>query len=264
MEKPFSRVETPAPEALAEADEAVLDVISGRVGPSQALVLAREAQAVGQVQGDAGQMQLPRLSLVHGVGKLVETFAVGDLVLDATSPIPILLANKGKPVQCIVLKALDFFREYLNNDQYKAGIKPRSFLNREEVLAAGGTLTWVNNVGPTFAPAIELELLVERPEGVISGLFGIEIGLPGAVKNYAPARWLADKTSYAGVGPAVKAAGFSLRQRGLLAGVFTIQTTIKTENGVTKVRPTLRLTGYNPPEVVAQIQALFAAPVPTA
>lgn len=267
-EKPFVRAEAVGEEELADVDENELANVQGPGADQRALMQASGSVALGAVGGDqSGQgMQLPRLQMVFGVGDLVATFSPGDLILAKEN----LLAHKGQPVSLIILSAFQYWKEYLSSDAFNAGMRPRSYPTEAEVIkahtpeggkapSAVGLTQWGpagSGVKPTFSPAMDLKMLIERPEGVICGLFGIEIG----GKSYAPAVWTVDKTTYGSIGPVVKAAAFSLQQRSLLAGIFSLVTTVRVENGKTKIKPTLRLTGYNAPEVVEQIKKLFVAP----
>lgn len=207
---------------------------------------------LGTVEGDvsSSDIRLPRLQIAYGVGGLAENFHPGDLVLNGED----LLAKRGDVIFIVILSARQYWKEYLNKDQYASGDQPRTFQSEQEVHDNGGTTQWVNNVGPTFNRAMHLKLLIEQPKDIISGLFGIMLG----DKTYAPAVWDVDKSAYRRVGPTVlTAARFNLRTRGLLSGVFSLSTrTEKINDNVTPV-PVLRLSGHNSDETIEEITKIF-------
>lgn len=218
-------------------------------------VMRRPETAVGAVSGELSfaDLPFPRLQMAYGVGKLAENYNPGDLVLQDEY----LLAHKGEPVLFIPVKALVYWKEYLSQELWATGQKPREFLTEKEVHDAGGTTAWVNGVGPTFSKALELRMLIQRPENLVCGLFGIQLG----GKEYAPAVWNVDKTAFkTAAAPILFAAGMALKDRGeLLGGTFELVTSVrKSQTGNTTAVPVTRLKGINPPELVQEISALFA------
>ncbi len=169
------------------------------------------------VEADFDTIQLPRLQITYGVGKLAENFSPGDIVLGGDN----LVAHKNEPVKIIILCIDEFWKEYFNNEMFEAGLKPRVYHNRDQVLAAGGTVDWVAGQAPTFSKALDLKILIRQPEGLSCGLFAVD--LPDG-HRYAPAILTLDKQAYAKTGPGlVTVCSFALGGK-LLSGLFTLQT----------------------------------------
>jgi len=225
----------------------------------QGLVLrASEAVELGALGGDptGSVMRLPRLQVTYGVGKLVESFNPGDLVLNGDS----MLVKKQEPLQVVIISAFEYWKEYLDSEMYKANMTPRVFRTEKEVLDIGETTQWVNKPvkkAPTFSKAMDLKLLIRKPKDLICGMFGLEFG----GHEYAPAIYTADKTAFKRIGPAVNmAANFTFRNRkvdgidvGLLGGLFTLRTTIEDA----KVHPNLKMDEHNSDEFIQFIRGLF-------
>lgn len=207
--------------------------------------------ALGQVEGDVtpADIRMPSLKIAYGVGGLAENFNPGDLVLGGDN----LLVSRGESLRFIVLKIRRYWKEYRSTFDPNAPM-PLTFLSEEEVHAHGGTTKWNGSVGPSFSPAAELTMLIEQPEDVICGLFGIHLG----EKVYAPAIWHVDKSAYRRVGPIVlTAAQFSLRARGLLSGIFSLSTKTEKINNNNTIVPSVKLCGFNSDDVIKGIEKLF-------
>jgi hypothetical protein len=208
---------------------------------------------LGAVQGEMGpdDIILPRLKITYGVGALAENFTPGDIVLADDN----CLAHKEEDIDVIFLNVTQYWKEYLSNDDFKAGIRPRTFMSAAEVHNAGGSTKWINGVGPSFMRAMCLKMLIKKPDDLVCGLFGIPID--GA--EYAVAVWDIDKSAYKSAGPVILSASqFSLRERGLLAGKFTMHTHMdKKKTGNIVPIPMIKLAGYNSDEVIAEIKAVF-------
>jgi len=198
----------------------------------------------GGVSGevDAGDVRTPVLQFVYGVGDLSATFTPGSLVLNKSE----LLVEKGKPLHVTIMHIDMYWKEYLDNEAYNSGVKPRSFKTEAEVLANGGTVplpdgSWPNNTPPTFAKAAVLQLLIEKPEGVLSGSFGLVID----GKDHAVARLYVDKTSYRATVPVILGATkYSLRKCGMPSGVFDLWTVSeKNKKGTVIIAPKMKLSG---------------------
>lgn len=215
----------------------------------------RSDMAVGSVSGEftSGDFRVPRLETAYGVGKFVGKFSPGDLVLGGDN----LLVRINEPLTVVILSASQYWKEYITPDQWAAQIKPRTFLTEQEVHAEKGTTVWgANGEKPTFSKAMDLRLLIRKPEAVTCGLFGLEI----ANGFWTPAIWSVDKSGYRRVGTAVlSAAAFSLKARGLLSGLFEIKNTVEKINGKPTVVPNIRLAASNSDELVAAIKQVFGA-----
>lgn len=208
---------------------------------------------LGTIAGDTspGDIRLPRLQLVHGVGSLSEMFHPGDVVLGGDN----LLVEKGQPLDMIILSAQQYWKEYCGAGKYDPNHRPATYLTQEEVIAAGGTTRWENGIGPTFNRAMTLTLLIKQPKDLVCGLFGINI----QDNVFAPAVWDVDKSAYRRVAPQVlTAAQFGLRARGLLSGMFQLVTKTEKINGNNTIVPAFKLIGHNDDEAIATIRELFS------
>ena len=229
-------------------------VLGAMEGDSETTALARPMRqaGLGEIVGDVhtDDMRIPYLQMAFGVGSLAKDFSPGDLVLNGDS----LLVHKNEPLLITIAGVEVYWKEYLTNAQYLAQYRPRSFATEAEVHAAGGTTVWINDTAPTFSKAINMKVLIRKPANVISGLFGLTLG----GHEYAPARWIADKTAYRKVAPVVlTTAQFALRKKGLLSGIFEVKTVIEQKGQTTKVFPSIRLVGENSPEFIAETRAAF-------
>jgi hypothetical protein len=129
-------------------------------------------------------------------------------------------------------------------------------MTEAEVAKNGGTTRWVNNVGPSFNSAMDLKLLLEKPEELVCGLFGISVG----GKLYAPAIFSVDKSAYRRVAPViVSTANFALRARGLISGVWELKNGVEKINGNNTVVPGIRLVEHLSDEAIKEINTLFGA-----
>lgn len=235
------------------ADDTVLDEMKDAPEASGKMeVMTPSTMELGAVEGEvsADDIRLPRLQIAYGVGALSEHFNPGDLVLNGEER----LVGKGEELEVIFLNVRQYWKERLQSTDYAAGITPRQYQTEKEVLDNGGTTKWKDNVGPTFSKALNMRMLIKQPEGLISGMFGVPVG--EAV--YAPAVWDIDKSAYKRVAPVLlSAAQFSLRQRGLLSGTFTLFTRSEKINSNNTVVPVIKLTSHNTEEQVADIRKMF-------
>jgi hypothetical protein len=243
-----------------EVDKGLVKEMEGKEDSGAYLPAQQGGMALGEVQGEINNsdLQLPRLKLTYGVGALAEFFTPGDIILADDNK----LASKGEPIKLIILNATQFYKEYLTGEQFNAGQRPRVYMTEAEVIANGGTTRWNNGIGPSFSNAMNLKMLIKRPDDLVCGLFGVPVG----DAEYAAAVWDIDKTAYKRVGPVVlAAANFSLRKRGLISGVFTLETKMeKTKNGNIVPVPILKLAEHNTDEEMEEIKSYFAPqPAPT-
>ncbi len=181
-------------------------------------------------------IQLPRLQIAYGVGNLAkEGFNPGELVLGGEH----LLAKKGDALTVIIIHLDQYWKEYLDNDMFQAGIMPRVFRTEAEVLANEGTTAWgADGSRPTFNRALDVRMLIEKPEGVVCGMFGVD--LPDG-KVYAPAIITLDKSGYRESGPGlITACKFALHGN-TLKGRFSISTRTKAKGQNVVVVPSIKL-----------------------
>lgn len=210
--------------------------------------------AIGTLSGETDdiRIKLPFLQIASGQGKL-DKYLKGSLVLGSEN----LLAGAGEPLIVTILRVQTYWKEYVSGASYDPNYIPKTFLTKAEVLANGGTTEWVNNVAPTFKQAGAMNILIKQPDKVVCGLFGVPIG----GDMYAPAQWNVDKTAASTVLPTVKRdLSFSLRQRGLMSGIYEIRTSVtKFSNGHSAWVPNIKLIGHHTDAEIVEINALFSS-----
>jgi hypothetical protein len=240
------------PDPNAEAD--VLD--DENPGTAVARV-ATEMAAFGGINDNGGQIQLPKFKVMHATSKEAASFNAGDLVLNGDS---LILGKdemaKGARVKLIIFNANIYWKERIDNAAFEAGIRAKEFKTADEVLANGGTIAWKNDVGPTYSEAVTLDILIQKPKGLICSMFG----MPFDGEEYAPARMYLDKGAATSVIPEIRRTKFSLAGRGLTSGLFDLWTYLKVSKTNAKHQawtPILKLASHNSPELVAYIAALL-------
>ena len=235
--------------------------MSGETQEQTTAIATQQSMELGAVGGDVDvrTIQPPRLQIAYGVGSLASDFNQGDLVLDGEHR----LVGKGEPLFVIVLGAFGYWKEWLTGEQFDAGMTPRQAANKQEVLEMGGTYDWnmKDKNGdvqerPSFSQAMDLRLLIRKPEGLICSTFAdiLEDG-----NEYAPAIWSVDKQAYKRVGPiVVQAQNLSLRDRGLLSGVFEVSIEVTQKGQRTSTLPKFKLADHNSDEVIQKIKTVFS------
>lgn len=239
-------------EVSINPDQEVLKEVAEDEVTQETAVAPPMTMAIGQMSGDVAMTDLkfPRLQIAYGVGGLASNFTPGDIVLDKEHQ----LVKKKTPLRVIIVNTVTYWKEYT---AFGSGAIPRVFKTAEEVSRAGLTTTWVNGMAPQAKKAMDLRLLIKKPEGLICGLFGIK--LDGG--EYAPALWSVDKTAYDRINDKLTpVAGFALREKGLLYGAWDVSTDMETrKNGNVVVVPVLKYVGMNSDQLVNEIKALFGA-----
>lgn len=257
----MSKLNATIPEEKNPVAEGAVEVPMADIDDTaETAVTIRNSGSTGMVTGAITQRDIPMpvLSIAYGVGELATRFSPGDLILDREY----MLVQKTQPLNVVVISANVYWKEYLDQAAFQAGLKARIFNTEEEVLASGGTIGYgPNGERPTFKRAMTLKMLIEKPANVTCMLFAWDIN----GKSYAPAVWYVDKTAYQrgkgrGVGlEIVKQASFALKQRSLLAGKWQI-TTAYEEVGTNKViAPSIRLVGQHTDEEIEAIRAKIGA-----
>lgn len=235
----------------AAPDESVLAETSGEETHAVSCV-APDSMTLGGFDGETGDvgMRLPYMQISHAQGKL-EAFRKGSVVIGADN----LIANPGDKLFVTLLAARVYWKEYVSGDRYDPSYIPKTFATKAEVIDAGGSTKWKDDVAPTYKIALATKALVQQPEGIVCGLFGVRIG----EKDYAPVLWNMDKSAAARVAPIIKSdTTFSLRKRGLYSGIYELTTqSIKFPSGFSAHVPNIRLAGYHTDDEVAQILSIF-------
>lgn len=173
---------------------------------------------------DVGDVPPPYMQLVHGVGEAAELFNPGDLILAKEH----LICPKGQKIETIILNISQYYKERVSNDAWMAGERPRIFKTLEEAEDVGLRTAWENNIGPDVSRAMNLTLMLRKPEGMNSGMFGIDIG---DGHSYALAMFTSDKTAYQylikDIGLIIKT---KLKRSGVYSGLWDFYTELSKPN----------------------------------
>lgn len=142
-----------------------------------------------------GDLKIPGLNLVQGVGPLSEFFTPGQVIYNGeeviytppgpNQPVP-------APVKITVVKARKFLQEKL---PYGSEVMPRRFNTEQEARGAGLYPLWEKNDAPKdagfFQPVLDCQVLIEGdPEKNSSWPLEFE------GKVYAMARWYIQSVAY--------------------------------------------------------------------
>jgi len=231
-----------------EVDAEVLSAMEDE--NTEVALAAPTTMALGQMAGDntIADLKFPRLQIAYGVGGLAENFAPGDLVLDKEH----LLAKKNSPIRLVILNTNTYWKEYTT---FGSVAMPRVFKTRDEVHVAGFTTEWKDGQAPQFKRAMDLRLLIKKPDGLTCGLFGLKLG----DSEWAPAMWSVDKTAFDKINDKLTpVANFALRDKGLLYGSWDLSTeTEKKKNGNVVIVPVIKYAGLNSEDLVKDIHTTF-------
>lgn len=228
-------------------------------GTEEHSVALRMPVALGVVSGDinaARDIRLPRLELVQGTSRIVAMFPQGSFVLGQQS----LVAEKDKEMRIIILSAFQYWKEWLPKELASTGVTPRSYKTLQEAKADHLTDAWDNTVVPPVAPtvslAMDMNVLIEKPDGLVCSQFCIDL----AGKSYAAARWSVDKMAYRRCASTVlTAAAGVLKKPGLESGIWSLKGIVEVKPGKVFASPILRYIGENSTALVTEIRAQLGA-----
>lgn len=201
---------------------------------------------IGAVVGDinAGDIVIPRINIVQGVGPLSELFSPGAIVLNKE----LQLSDGTTPIELTILAA---HKQFVENLPYDSEERPAVYDTLEEVKAAGGTIEWNGDIKPSFTPVLHVNLVFKAPEGA-DGAFPLEHqGRPCGL-----AVWTLRGVAYTRAGKNIlTAAKFSLRD-GLFNGKWTLTTKREKFGRNSVFVPVLRNVGRNTPEFIEFIRTI--------
>lgn len=131
----------------------------------------------GPVALDLTGVRPPFLQMVYGpgIGKLSEDFDARDLVLNGKY----CVAKKDDRLTAIFLNVAQYVKEYMTRDDFTEGKTPATFANMAEAKAAGFQTNWGprgSGIKPEVSRAMDITMLIRKPEGSDCPLFSINIG----------------------------------------------------------------------------------------
>lgn len=256
----------------ATADETALATINDE--EAAVSVVNPANMELGSTGGDYGavQIRLPYLQVGHAMGKL-DKFVKGSLIISPDN----LIAGPKEPVFITILSTQLYWKEYIGSGMYDPNYTPKTFLTEQECWDAGETTRWEGKgnpacsytkralltdkrIPPTFKQAQSAKILVQQPEGLISGLFG-DFKLGG--KSWTPAMWNVDKTAADSIIPKLaQDLLFSLRTRGIYSAVYELTTKPEQWNtGNVSYVPVIKLHHWHAPEDIEIIKSVFASAI---
>ena len=203
------------------------------------------AGATGGFEGEIlrSELRIPTLSVAQGAGSLAYTFRPGNIVLNKET----LLSEGSTPLEITVLRCRKFYVEDL---PYGSEQRPLMFDKLEDVIAAGGTLEWINNKRPSYQTVLQCQVLVKRPDGV-AGEF------PYGFKDsdYAMAMWTIRGMAFKRAGRSLLTAIAQLAHSGKPLSatkwlLSTVSVTLPNKSTVTVSIPVLRNAGNHDAEFI--------------
>lgn len=137
----------------------------------------------------------PFLQLAHATSTSLDMnrFNAGDLVLNKD----FCACPKGQKLDVVILNFQRYFKEYLSQGQKDEGMRERRFASEKEAEDAGLNMKWGpkgSGIKPEASVAFDMILLVKKPEGQESGLYGVDIGIDGV--NGKPTEWAICRASF--------------------------------------------------------------------
>lgn len=198
----------------------------------------------------------PMLNIAYGVGKFADgPFSPGEMILGDND----LVAGKDASITVIVLKYSQFAKETISQEMWNSGIRPRVFPTLEAAKAAGLRTEWgPNSEKPDASFALDMMLLIKKPEKTESGMFGITLG----GEAYALAMASYDKTAYRSVSDTfLRSVVFSMRNKKTWSGGWELKTQIRVakKTGNKSWVPLFSLKRFLTDAEVAEIEAQFGS-----
>ena len=257
------------PEADVDLTEPLPEELGGGAQEDQNYLPAtRQGMGIaapGDVVLDMDGVRPPFLTLVHGTSKeLIERFNAGDLVLKKEH----CVAKKGESVQAILLAIDQYQKQRLTQEQWAAGVQPRTFKTKQEAADAGLCTVWDDAKGlkPEVGPAMDVVLLLRRNEGVSDALFGVDVGIEDGGK---PTEWgfallSLDKSAYkAFLNDVALTVNNKLKKTGLYSGLWELNTELAPQTKFSANRPFViraRFKGLLDEVVVENIRSAMSVP----
>lgn len=183
---------TVTPASAEAVDAAVMGQLDA---PPATAVAVHRPMALGACDfgDDQSPLSLARVRIAHNLSpNEPPDTPKGAIVLGKDWDV--LLCKQGQPVKIIVMGVVKYWKE--RPDVYDPGQVLRTFRTKEEAKQAGLVVDWGpqgSGVKPNCSPCLDVQMLIQRPEGVSSPLFCCVLG----GNEYAPAIATFDKKAFA-------------------------------------------------------------------
>jgi hypothetical protein len=133
------------------------------------------------------------MQIAYGVGKLAaKGFSNSALVLDGEHEI----AKLNQPLTVIIAGARKYLKQWMDKDAFAAKARAKEYDSAADAVRAGEIVEWPprgsGGAKPTVSPALDMTLLIKRPEGCQCPAFVLKLGPDW----YAPVRFTVDKALY--------------------------------------------------------------------
>jgi hypothetical protein len=198
---------------------------------------------------DAGDLRLPRISLVHPLSELAKA-GRPDLIGSYLLNKEVVLGSAKAPFS---ITALKLKKQYQQELPFGTEESPLVFNTAQEVKDAGGSLTWGSD--NYFSEMLHALVVVEAPASVTEDeliLFPYEFG----EHHYATAMWTLAKSAYNAAGKILITAAFHHLRNGLHEGKWLVGVETKTKGKNSWFVPTLKAAGKHSPELAEFMASL--------
>lgn len=173
----------------------------------------------GALSGDINRndFKTPQLKLIQGLGENAAKYGgQGKLIFQEQRIFDTPTSSQPSPAMRFIPVTLrKYYREVLEKGSKAT---PRQANTAEEVQNAGGTVDWTvgkdgKRLKPTWSPAAQILLLIEKPKGVEHEGFTFSIDINGEVSSWAPAVFYVNGGSYRSMAKSIiDATNFLLRE----------------------------------------------------
>ncbi len=215
----------------------------------------------GPVALDLDGVRPPFLQMVYGpgIGTLSAEFDARDLVLAGKY----CVSKKNDRLTAIFLNIKQFVKEWMDGEAFAEKRTPATFANMAEAAAAGFQTNWGprgSGIKPNVSRAMEITMLIRKPEGSDCPLFSINIG---DEHEYALCLLSVDKGAYKTLINDIGLIANSQLKAGLHNGLWEVRTDVSKPNHEGRQFQNIRadFKGLIDPKIAEGIVDALAVPV---
>lgn len=109
-----------------------------------------------------------RIKIAYSVSaNMPDGLLEGSIVMRASNEQWVPLSSPPRSLKVLILAARVYYKEWLTSESFASGLSPKSYPTKEAALADGQTVEWgANGDRPSVSPAVDVTMLVERPESL--------------------------------------------------------------------------------------------------